>query len=218
VYFTMRDAPAFQDRVPWPELMAASEPLAESFFARDTVTVARELLGKVLIHRCRAGLIVEVEAYLGVDDLAAHASRGRTARTSVLFGPPGRAYVYLIYGIHECLNLVVEPDGKPGCVLLRALEPLCGLAEMKEARLRAMRPEELASGPGNLTRAMGITRRHYGADVTREGSPLGVRAWKGAPDIVTGASPRVGIRQCADWPLRFFVRGNCAVSGPARWR
>jgi DNA-3-methyladenine glycosylase len=210
----MRDPAAFQDRVSWPELISESEPLAESFFARGTVVVARDLLGKVLIHKRRAGLIVEVEAYLGVDDLAAHASRGVTARTRVLFGPPGRAYVYLIYGMHECLNLVAEPDGKPGCVLLRALEPLCGIAEMKKARPAAPRPEGLASGPGNLTRAMGITRRHYGADVTRDNSALGVRAWRRAPDVAIGTSPRVGIRQCVDWPLRYFVRGSRSVSGP----
>ena len=214
----MREVSSFQDRVSWPELMTASEPLTEAFFARDTVVVARDLLGKVLIHKRRAGLIVEVEAYLGADDLAAHASRGLTARTRVLFGPPGRAYVYLIYGMHECLNLVAEPDGKAGCVLLRALEPLCGIGEMKKARSAARRAEGLASGPGNLTRAMGITRRHYGADVTRENSALGVRAWRKAPEVATGTSPRVGIRQCVDWPLRYFVRGSRSVSGPRQWR
>ena len=214
----MRGSPAFQDRVRWPELMAASEPLPESFFARDTVTVARDLLGKLLVHRRRAGLIVEVEAYLGLEDLAAHASRGWTARTSVLFGPPGRAYVYLVYGMHECLNLVAEPDAKPGCVLLRALDPLCGLAEMKKSRPAARRAEDLASGPGNLTRAMAVTRRQYGVDVTGGHSSLGVRAWRDAPSMEIGASPRVGIRHCADWPLRFFVRWCCAVSGPLEWR
>jgi DNA-3-methyladenine glycosylase len=103
-------------------------------------------------------------------------------------------------------------------VLLRALEPLCGIAEMKKARPAAQRAEGLASGPGNLTRVMGITRRHYGADVTRENSALGVRVWKRAPDVDIGTSPRVGIRQCVDWPLRYFVRGSRSVSGPRQWR
>lgn len=214
----MRDASDFRDRVTWPALVGASEPLTPSFFARDTTTVARDLLGKVLVHWKRAGLIVEVEAYLGLEDLAAHASKGRTERTSVLFGPPGRAYVYLIYGIHECLNLVTEPDGKPGCVLLRALDPLCGLAAMKKARPAARRAQNLASGPGNLTRAMGITRRHYGVDVTSANGQLGVRVWRHAPEFVIGTSPRIGIRSCVDWPLRIFARGNASVSGPRQWR
>ena len=104
--------------------MSCDAPLPRSFYARPTVEVARELLGTILVHGACAGRIVETEAYLGLEDRAAHASRGMTAQTKVIFGPPGHAYVYLIYGVYECLNLVAEPDGTAGCVLIRALEPL----------------------------------------------------------------------------------------------
>ena len=173
------------------------------FYARPTVEVARALLGACLVHRDRVGRIVETEAYLGLDDLAAHASRGRTDRTRVLFGPPGHAYVYLIYGMYECLNLVAEPDGTPGCVLIRALEPVRGLRGP-------------ASGPGRLTRAMGISRRHNGCDVTQ--GPLVVRAPLDPEPFSVAVTPRVGITRCADWPLRFYIEGNAFVSRatPAR--
>ena len=163
--------------------------LPESFYARDTVTVARELLGKVLVCGAMAAPIVEVEAYLGMDDKAAHAARGITPRTRVIFGPPGRAYVYLIYGLHECLNLIAEADGVPGCVLIRGVEGV--------------------SGPGRLTRAFGITRAHNGLPVFETGGAITVRdnGWQPGEIQVT---PRIGIRQCADWPLRFVA----AVSRP----
>ena len=154
---------------------------------------------------------METEAYLGLEDPAAHASRGRTPRTQVLFGPPGHAYVYLIYGMYECLNLVAEPDGSPGCVLIRALEPLNGLATMRRRRAGVRRDEDLANGPGKLTLAMGITRRENGRDVTR--GDLYVCAPRQDVPLETGVSPRVGIRQAADWPLRFYVIGNRCVSG-----
>lgn len=184
--------------------------LPRSFYARDAAQVARDLLGKVLVHGRVAGRIVEAEAYLGLKDLAAHASRGLTERTRVLFGPPGHAYVYLIYGMHECLNLVTGPEGEPGCVLIRALEPLGGIEIMRKRRLKARRIEDLASGPGKLTQAMDITRRHYGADVTR--GSLTVRRPDREPrfDIVT--TPRIGVKHCAGWPLRFFIAGNRFVS------
>ncbi len=201
------------DRVPFEQLEAESEILPESFFARPTVEVAPDLLGKILIHRRAAGMIVEVEAYLGKEDRAAHASRGLTPRTRVLFGPPGRAYVYFIYGMHECLNIVAEPDGVPGCVLIRALEPLAGIAEMKRRRPAARSLAELASGPGRLTAALGITRKLYGADLTRPG-PFTVRRWRREPEFEIARSPRIGIRHCADWPLRFYIVGNPFVSRP----
>ncbi len=164
--------------------------LPESFYARDTVTVARALLGKILVHGERAGRIVEVEAYLGANDLAAHASRGLTPRTRVTFGPPGRAYVYLNYGIHECLNVVTEPEGVPGCVLIRALSPVSGLM----GRL---------DGPGRLTKAMGIDRRFYGHSFWEP--PLLILD---APPPVEPieVTPRIGISRCTDWPLRFLLR------------
>jgi len=163
------------------------------------------------VHGPTAGIIVETEAYLGGDDLAAHSARGITDRTRVIFGPPGHAYVYFIYGMYECLNLVCEPEGKPGCVLIRALEPLAGLELMRQRRPAARKPEDLASGPGKLTLAMGITRSQNGADVTR--GSLVVRAPGDPLTIEIAVSPRIGIRQSADLPLRFFIRGSPFVSG-----
>jgi len=200
----------WSDRIPLDRLLSQSRTLPRSFYARPAVEVARDLPGKILVHAGAAGRIVEVEAYLGLDDLAAHASRGVTGRTRVLFGPPGHAYVYLIYGMYECLNLVAEPEGQPGCVLIRAAEPLAGIAEMRERRPAARTPRDLASGPGKLTRAMGITRALYGADVTR--GPLTVRRWRHDKPIEIVATPRIGVTQCADWPLRFSIAGNEYVS------
>jgi DNA-3-methyladenine glycosylase len=185
--------------------------LPESFYARDAVTVARALLGKVLVNGETAGRIVEVEAYLGLQDLAAHASRGLTDRTRVLFGPPGRAYVYLIYGMYECLNLVAEQAGEPGCVLIRALEPMEGIDVMFKRRPAARRTEDLCSGPGKLTLAMGITRQHNGVNVTGRES-LTVRAARVEEPFEIVTTPRIGITQCADWPLRFYIAGNPFVS------
>jgi DNA-3-methyladenine glycosylase len=198
------------DPVPLGRLLHRSRVLPRSFYGRPTVEVARDLLGKVLVHGPTAGRIVETEAYLGLDDLAAHASRGLTARTRVLFGPPGHAYVYFIYGKYECLNLVAEPDGKPGCVLIRAIEPLSGLELMRARRPAARRIEDLASGPARLALALDITRRHYGADVTR--GPLTVRKLDLEPPIEVLATPRIGITHCADWPLRFLASGSRFVS------
>lgn len=179
--------------------------LARSFYERDTVEVARELLGKVLVHGSAAGLIVEVEAYLGADDQASHSARGLTPRTRVIFGPPGHAYVYLIYGMYECLNIVAEPEGKAGCVLLRALEPVAGIDRMRKRR----GDKDLCNGPGKLTQALGITRKHYGADLTR--GPLRVEEWEGGHfEIVV--SPRIGISSCKDLPLRFFIKDSPFVS------
>jgi DNA-3-methyladenine glycosylase len=180
--------------------------LKRAFYDRPTVQVARDLLGKILVHGSAAGVIVETEAYLGGDDLAAHSARGLTERTRVIFGPPGHAYVYVVYGMYECLNLVVEADGKPGCVLIRALEPVAGVDLMRRRRPAARRLEDLASGPGKLTLAMGITRTLNGADVTRGG--LVVRRPAVERAFETDVTPRIGIRQCADWPLRFIIRGN----------
>ena len=180
--------------------------LAESFYARPAAQVARDLLGKIHVHGRTAGRIVETEAYLGLDDLAAHACRGVTPRSRVLFGPPGRAYVYLVYGMYECLNLVAEPDGTPGCVLIRAIEPITGIGEMRRRRTGAKSLEDLAAGPGKLTLAMGITRRHNGVDVTK--GALTVRRWDSGEPFEIEATPRIGIRFCRDWPLRFLIAGN----------
>ena len=184
--------------------------LRRAFYARPTVEVARELLGKVLVHGPASGIIVETEAYLGGEDLASHSARGLTGRTRVIFGPPGHAYVYFIYGMYECLNLVAEPDGRPGCVLIRALEPVAGIEIMRERR-GARKDEELASGPGKLTLAMAITRAQNGADVTR--GSLVVREPAERRRVEIAVTPRIGITRCADLLLRFVIRGNRFVSG-----
>ena len=156
--------------------------LPRAFYSRPTIEVARDLLGKRLLMNGRGGRILEVEAYLPYEDEAAHSHRGITPRTRVLFGPPGHAYVYLNYGIHFCLNVVAEREGIPGCVLIRSVEGA-------------------GNGPGKLTRALGITLKHYGLDLTR--GPLTIHD---APDVSSvEISPRIGIRKAADLPLRFTV-------------
>ena len=187
--------------------------MERDFYARPAIEVARDCLGKILVHRGAAGRIVEVEAYLGVHDRAAHAWRGITDRTRVMFGPPGHAYVYFIYGMYECLNFVSEPEGMAGCVLIRALEPLAGIAAMRRRRPAAKRIEDLASGPGKLTLAMGITRKLNGADLVE--GPLQVRRPVKEERFEIAVTPRIGITQAADWPLRFIIAGNRFVSGKA---
>jgi DNA-3-methyladenine glycosylase len=184
--------------------------LARDFYARPAIDVARDCLGKILVHGAVAGRIVETEAYLGVNDRASHAWRGVTDRTRVIFGPPGHAYVYFIYGMYECLNFVAEEEGKAGCVLIRALEPLAGIRTMRRRRPTAKRVEDLASGPGKLTLAMSITRRNNGADLTA--GSLHVRREISEPKIEIQVTPRIGITHCADLPLRFVVAGNRFVS------
>ena len=187
--------------------------LRRAFYDRPTIEVARSLLGKILVHGRTAGIIVETEAYLGGDDLAAHSALGITDRTRVIFGPPGHAYVYLIYGMYECLNLVCERDGHPGCVLIRALEPTAGVEIMRGRRPAARKPEDLANGPGKLTLAMAITRAQNSVDVTR--GALVVREPADRREVDIAVTPRIGITQCADLPLRFLIRGNRYVSHAA---
>lgn len=191
--------------------MAALHPHRRSFFARDTVVVARDLLGHLLVHDSpqgrTVGRIVETEAYRGRDDPASHAFR-MTPRSQIMAGPPGVAYVYFTYGNHFCLNVVTDREGVAGAVLLRALEPLEGI-ELMAARRRVRSPRLLASGPGRLTQAMGITRAHNGWDLTRP--PLFIA--HGRPGVfVIGAGPRVGIRRATRQPWRFVIRGNPYVS------
>jgi DNA-3-methyladenine glycosylase len=186
--------------------------LPRRFYGRPTIDVAKDLLGTVLKHGETSGVIVETEAYLGEDDLAAHSSRGITDRTRVIFGRPGHAYVYLIYGMYECLNLIAEPAGKPGCVLIRALEPLEGIELMKSRRPAARSLHQIASGPGKLTLALGITRDQNGVDVTR--GPITVHKTSSDRPVEIVTTPRIGITHCADWPLRFYLAGNPFVSRP----
>jgi len=184
--------------------------LKRAFYHRPTIAVARGLLGKVLVHGHTAGIVVETEAYPGGDDLASHSARGITDRTRVIFGPPGHAYVYFIYGMYECFNIVAQPEGVPGCVLIRALEPVAGLDSMRRRRPAARKPEDLANGPGKLTLAMAISRIHNGVDVTR--GALVVREPAYPRTIEIAVSPRIGITQCAGLPLRYFIRGSRFVS------
>jgi DNA-3-methyladenine glycosylase len=176
----------------------AAATLTRAFYSRPTVKVARELLGKVIRHDAVSARIVEVEAYLGVGDAAAHSANGPTPRTRVIFGPPGHAYVYLIYGMYYCLNIVTEPEGVAGCVLIRAVEPIRGIT----------RP---SNGPGKLTQALGITMKDYGADLTR--GPLTLREPAAKSEAFEiGVSRRIGLTKAPDLPLRFFIRGNEYVS------
>jgi DNA-3-methyladenine glycosylase len=180
--------------------------LPRSFYDRDTVEVAHELLGKHLVHVVagveRVGRIVEVEAYLGPHDLAAHSARGLTNRTRVMFGPPGHAYVYLIYGMHWCMNVVTQPEGQASAVLLRALEPV------KNIELRTQ-------GPGLLCKAMGIDGRLQGHDLLSD--TLYVAAPAEEPHIRIVKRPRIGVDYAGHWArrlLRFYIRGNAFVSKP----
>jgi len=191
-----------------------SGPLPRAFYNRPAIEVARALLGTVLVHGTTSGRIVETEAYLGpqsgLEDRAAHSWRGVTPRTRVIFGEPGHAYVYLIYGMYECLNVVAEPEGIAGCVLIRALEPVAGIPRMRRRRPAASGIEKLADGPGKLTLALGITRRHNGADLTN--GPLTIHRPEWPQPFRIGVSPRIGIKHGADLPLRFFIEGNRFVS------
>jgi len=188
--------------------------LPESFYARDALEVAPDLLGKVLCHRRRgvltSGRIVEVEAYLGADDPASHACRGETPRNRAMFGPPGRAYVYFTYGNHFCMNVVTGVEGVASAVLLRALEPIDGIRAMTRRRGRK-RLLDLATGPGKLTQAMGIDRGAYGLLLTRE--PLWIED-RGDGGGEWRRTPRIGIREAVDRRYRFILDASPFVSAP----
>ena len=201
--------------------------LKAEFFNRDPRRVARALLGKLLVRKTPrgilAGRIVETEAYLGKGDAAAHAAAGRTARNFVLFGPAGHAYVYFIYGNHYCLNVSCLPDGLPGCVLFRALEPVSGIEQMAEARGIEVAKEtdlkkisslkKLSSGPGRMSEALEITRaRDNGKSLVSVRSDLRIVDDGYRVRRVT-VTPRIGIVKSAERPLRYFIAGNPFVSG-----
>lgn len=196
--------------IPFSNLIRDTEPLGPEFFGRTSPLVARELIGCVLVKDGCAGRIVETEAYLGERDGASHAYRGLTPRTAVMFGPPAFIYVYFIYGMYHCMNLVTGKDGVAEAVLLRALEPLSGIDQMRKRRPKAKRWEDLASGPGKLTLAMGIGPEYNGSPL--EQGAVEVRRPLGGIQAEVGVSPRVGVKACADWPLRFFERENPCVS------
>jgi DNA-3-methyladenine glycosylase len=190
------------------------DPLPQAFYARDTERVARELLGCVL--ECHgpegvaSGRIVETEAYLGEHDAACHAAVGRTARTEPLYGAPGTAYVYFIYGMYWCFNAVTRETGHPAAVLVRALEPLEGIDLMRARRPRARRDVDLTNGPGKLCGALGIDGRHNGVPLYHV--PLLVRPRAPVPDRDVIVTPRIGITRAADWPLRWLVADSPYVS------
>ena len=196
------DNPAFERRCIRSGIVA----LPRAFYDRDTVVVAKDLLGKHLVHVSggveRIGKIVEVEAYLGPHDLASHSSRGHTARTGVMFGPPGHAYVYLVYGMHCCMNVVTERDGHASAVLIRAVEPVKNI-------------EGSTRGPGRLCKAMHIDRRRNGADLTSDDFHIADPSVPESASIVR--RPRVGVDYAGEWAgrlLRFYFRGNSFVSRP----
>jgi DNA-3-methyladenine glycosylase len=199
--------------------MPTAHILPRSFYLHPPDEVSRNLLGKLITHKFEGerltGRIVELEAYFGMDDPASHSFVGKTARNAVLFGPPGIAYVYFIYGMYYCLNVSCEPEGQAGGILIRALEPVQGLETM--ARLRKLpanaKPRLLTSGPGRLCQALGITRAtHNGIDVTSRKSELQFEDDGFRPKKIL-ATPRIGISKAVDLPLRFVIEGNGFVSG-----
>lgn len=203
--------------------------LKPEFFNRDPRVVAPALLGKLLVRKTPrailSGRIVETEAYLGANDAAAHSAAGQTSRNSVLFGPPGFAYVYFIYGVHYCFNVSCLPDGVAGGVLVRALEPVAGIEQMAEARGLSIDHEavkktaylrKISSGPGRLAEALGITReRDNGKNLMSPRSDLRLEDDEyRVRDIVV--TPRIGIVKSAEHPLRYLIAENPFVSGPRR--
>jgi len=196
--------------------MPESRKLTREFYARPVLLVARECIGKVLVHRTTdgiaAGRIVETEAYRGPLDLAAHSSRGRTRRTAVMYGPPGHAYVYLLYGISWALNLVTTADDKPHAVLIRAIEPLRGIDLMAQRRGKLPGSRELTNGPGKLTNALAITGADYGRNL------CGSQLYLEQSDVPVGRiarSPRINVDYAGIWaskPWRFYERGNRYIS------
>ena len=192
-------------------------PLPAAFFERDTEQVARDLLGAVL--ECRIGgltrgRIVETEAYLGEHDPACHAAAGRTERTRWLYGAPGTAYVYFIYGMHWCFNAVTRRVDEPSAVLVRGLEPLDGLALMRRRRDHPRDDRQLANGPAKLCEAMAITAAINGRTLAR--APVLIRRGTPLPDDAVEVTTRIGITRAADWPLRFAVADNPFVSAMPR--
>jgi DNA-3-methyladenine glycosylase len=190
-------------------------PLPAGFYARETELVARELLGAILECtsggvRCR-GRIVETEAYTGEEDAACHAAAGRTGRTEVLYGPPGRAYVYFVYGMHWCVNAVTRRAGLPSAVLIRAVEPLEGIAAMRRRR-GVKRDRELTNGPAKLCEAFAITGEAFNG-VSLRTSALRILRGDAVPEAEVAVTRRIGISKAAEEPLRWIIRDSPYVSG-----
>ena len=192
---------------------AAGEPLNEAFFARSVHDVAPDLVGCALLFDGVGGLIVETESY-DASDPACHAFGGPTPRSEVLFGPPGRAYVYFSYGVHNLLNAVTQPEGDAAAVLIRALEPRWGIERMRPRRGRED-VRDLCSGPGKLTQALGIGLKENRARLDR--SPFELRARAGDyEDVEVATGPRIGITRAVDYPWRFCASGSRFLSRPLR--
>lgn len=195
------------DNCPW------GERLGYDFFARETSTVARELLGKWMVYHngtfTTAGIIVETEAYLGLTDPAAHSFRGKTPRNAVMFGPAGMIYIYFIYGVHYCLNVTTSTPEKPEAVLIRAVEPRVGIDLMMKRRRRT-KITQLCSGPGKLVQAFGIPKELNGSSAIN--GPIGF--YTNPQEVVKDitVTTRIGIKQAADWPLRFYISHSPYVS------
>ena len=188
------------------------------FFRQDTVELARKLLGCLLIHRTpdgvAGGMIVETEAYVGAIDKACHAYRNRSERTEIMYHDGGYAYVYFIYGMHYCFNVVTGPEGEGNAVLIRALEPVIGLDLMRKRR-RMNQLRNLCSGPGKVCQALDITKNEYGLDLCNADSPLRLIQYRHVPDAKIVASPRINVAyagEAAAWPWRFYVKDNPYVS------
>ena len=192
------------------------EPLPPDFYARPVLDVAPELVGCTVVHGETAGVIVETEAY-HEHEPACHAFVGLTPRTRVLFGPPGRAYVYRSYGIHALLNAVCEPEGVGAAVLIRALAPVAGLELMRERR-GLEEERELCSGPGRLTQALGIGLDLNGSELDGGGGEIVILPREGPAPAVLASAPRVGINKAVELPWRFTATGNRNVSRPWPWR
>ena len=193
----------------------AGKRLPRAFYRRDPREVAPELLNKILVSSDgRRARIVETEAYCGPLDAAAHTFRGQTARNAVMFGRPGLLYVYFTYGMHFCCNAVCGEEGEGVAVLLRAAEPLAGLALMREARPAAKRDRDLCSGPARLCQAFGIARAQDGVDLVTGDGGLGIVDDGTPPPEDPVVTTRVGIRHAAEEPWRWYVRGNPNVSRP----
>ena len=203
-----------RDAAPTARRSRLGAPLAARFYDRATELVARDLLGAVIECTTPQGItrgrIVETEAYLGPDDPACHAAAGLTARTQHLFGPPGLAYVYLIYGMYWCFNAVTRERGHGAAVLIRAVHPMEGLDLMRQRRPKVTKDRDLTNGPGKLCLAMGIVGSMSGTSL-REG-PVVLRRGDEVQDADVEVTPRVGITQAAEWPLRYLVRGDPFVS------
>jgi len=195
------------------------ERYGRRFYARDVLTVARSLLGQLLFHELpdglRSGRILEVEAYTGSADPASHAYRGPTTRNRVMFGPPGYLYVYFIYGMYYCCNVVAERDGIPGAVLIRSLAPVDGIGRMR-AEAHAQQPHRLADGPGKVCRALRITGADNGVDLVH--GPIGVARLGAPPAKAIKIGPRIGITRGAELPYRFCLSELKAARGAGRGR